>query len=60
MIRRLAFWILLLATLRVGGIWLGLNPKYRLGELSHVVSDSEPKLLLKRSKIRTTKNYWTN
>lgn len=39
------FSILFFAIISVGGIFVGLNPKYRLGELSHIVSDSMPKLL---------------
>ncbi len=34
-----------LAVTSIGAIWLGLNPKYTIGELDHVVSDAEPKLI---------------
>ncbi|MCA2223678.1 class I adenylate-forming enzyme family protein [Nonomuraea aurantiaca] len=37
--------VVFLATASIGGIWVGLNPKYTLAELSHVVADSEPSLL---------------
>jgi acyl-CoA synthetase (AMP-forming)/AMP-acid ligase II len=40
------FWVTFLATLRIGGVWVGLNPKYRLDELLHVVGDCQPRLLL--------------
>jgi acyl-CoA synthetase (AMP-forming)/AMP-acid ligase II len=40
-----------LATASIGGIWLGLNPKYRLEELRHSVSDAEPKVLLTRTQV---------
>ncbi|ADB50667.1 class I adenylate-forming enzyme family protein [Conexibacter woesei] len=37
--------VVFLATASVGGIWVGLNPKYTTGELAHVVRDSEPVVL---------------
>lgn len=40
------FWVTFLATIRIGAIWVGLNPKYRLEELKYVVADCTPKLLL--------------
>ena len=40
------FWIVFLATTRIGAIWVGLNPKYRLREMRHVVSDAEPVMLV--------------
>lgn len=40
------FWLTFLASLRVGAVWLGLNPKYRLPELQYNVGDSRPSLLL--------------
>ena len=42
---RLEYWITFLATTQVGGIWLGLNPKYRLAEMRYVVDDAQPKFL---------------
>ncbi|MGC1522222.1 MAG: class I adenylate-forming enzyme family protein [Steroidobacteraceae bacterium] len=41
----------LLAAASIGAIWVGLNPKYRLAELSHVITDAEPKILLARTRI---------
>lgn len=35
-----------LAAAKIGALWLGLNPRYQLPELSYVVGDSQPKLLL--------------
>lgn len=35
-----------LAAAKIGALWLGLNPRYQLPELSHVIGDSQPKLLL--------------
>lgn len=43
--------VAMLATARLGAIWVGLNPRYQLEELLHVVKDSRPKLLLTRSCI---------
>jgi acyl-CoA synthetase (AMP-forming)/AMP-acid ligase II len=43
---RLEFWVVLLATLRIGCIAVGMNPKYRLPELRYVVSDCQPRLLM--------------
>lgn len=40
-----------LATASIGAIWVGLNPRYRLGELLHVVTDAEPSVLLTRTRI---------
>ena len=38
--------ITLLATFRVGAVWVGLNPKYTLPELRHVVGNARPSILL--------------
>lgn len=43
--------VTLLAAASIGAIWVGLNPKYRLEELMHVMNDSQPKLLLTRSRV---------
>ena len=40
-----------LATARLGGIWLGLNPKYTLDEMRQLVADARPKVLLARPDI---------
>lgn len=40
------FWLTFQASLSIGAVWIGLNPKYRLPELTHVVNDSRPSLLL--------------
>lgn len=45
------FIISLLAASSIGAIWVGLNPRYRLAELSHVVSDATPLVLLGRRMI---------
>ena len=40
------FWVSLLAALRIGVVWVGLNPRYTWRELAHVVGDSQPRALL--------------
>jgi acyl-coenzyme A synthetase/AMP-(fatty) acid ligase len=35
----------------IGAIWVGLNPRFRLPELQHVIADAEPRLLLALSLI---------
>jgi acyl-CoA synthetase (AMP-forming)/AMP-acid ligase II len=39
------FAVVLLATQRVGGVWVGLNTRYRLPELRHILNDCTPKIL---------------
>lgn len=43
---RAEYWVCLLGSLRVGATWVGLNPRYQLDELLHVVGDSRPALLV--------------
>lgn len=45
------YFVAFLATASIGGIWVGLNPRYKLEELTHVVTDAEPVLLLTRTRI---------
>lgn len=40
-----------LATVSIGGIWLGLNSRHQIEELKYVVSDSAPRVLLTRTRI---------
>ncbi|MET0457255.1 MAG: AMP-binding protein [Mycobacterium sp.] len=40
------FYVSFVAAARIGAIWQGLNPKYTSGELDHVVSDSQPRVLM--------------
>jgi acyl-CoA synthetase (AMP-forming)/AMP-acid ligase II len=35
-----------MAATRIGSIWLGLNPRFRLDELAHVLRDSQPRLVV--------------
>jgi acyl-CoA synthetase (AMP-forming)/AMP-acid ligase II len=45
------FLILFLAATSVGAIWTGLNPRYRLREIEHVIGDCRPRLLFARTAI---------
>ena len=45
------YFIILLATTMVGGIWLGLNPRYSRAELEHVIADSEPSIIFARLRL---------
>ncbi len=45
------YFVAYLAATSIGAIWAGLNPKYRVGELLHVVTDCTPRLLLTRLAI---------
>ncbi|WP_321489107.1 class I adenylate-forming enzyme family protein [uncultured Hyphomonas sp.] len=45
------YFVCFLATASIGGIWVGLNPRYQLNELTYVTEDSQPVLLLARSQI---------
>jgi acyl-CoA synthetase (AMP-forming)/AMP-acid ligase II len=45
------YFVTFLATASIGAIWIGLNPRYRIGELQHVVMDSEPCILFTRLEI---------
>lgn len=40
-----------LASASIGAIWVGLNPRYQLAELNHVITDSQPAVLLARTEI---------
>jgi fatty-acyl-CoA synthase len=42
------FLVVYLATVSIGGIFQGLNPKYTRGELAHVAVDAQPVLLFGR------------
>lgn len=45
------FLVVFLATATVGGIWLGLNPRYKFLEYAYVVGDAKPKVLFARTNI---------
>lgn len=50
------YFIIFLATSSIGAIWVGLNPKYTVDELSYIVSDAKPKVILARTEI-ALRNY---
>jgi acyl-CoA synthetase (AMP-forming)/AMP-acid ligase II len=39
------FFVICLATVRLGGIWLGLNPVHTIDELTYVLQDAKPRLV---------------
>ena len=45
------FWVTFLASVSIGAIWLGLNPRYRTEELKYLVHDAEPSLLFARTTL---------
>jgi acyl-CoA synthetase (AMP-forming)/AMP-acid ligase II len=45
------YFVAFLASASIGAIWVGLNPRYTAGELAAVLSDSEPGVLLARTRI---------
>jgi len=45
------FFTAFLATASIGAVWVGLNPRYRLGELLAVIRDARPRVLLTRASI---------
>lgn len=49
---RLDAYVLFLAVNAVGAVWLGLNPRYRLPEIQHVVRDARPRFLISMSQFR--------
>ncbi|NOU03599.1 MAG: acyl--CoA ligase [Novosphingobium sp.] len=40
-----------LAACRLGAVWLGINPKYKRGEMLFLVEDAQPRLVLARAQI---------
>ncbi|MGZ3375139.1 MAG: class I adenylate-forming enzyme family protein [Phenylobacterium sp.] len=40
------FWIAFHATASIGAIWLGVNPRYQSRDFEHVLSDSQPALVV--------------
>lgn len=45
----LDFWLTYLATVSIGAIWMGLNPRYQLPEYDYLLSDATPRLVFCRS-----------
>ncbi len=44
----LEFWLTYLATVSIGAIWMGLNPRYQTPEYGYLLGDAAPVLLLCR------------
>lgn len=45
------YWVTFLATVSIGALWVGLNPRYRTGELTYVVGDADPVVLFARTQV---------
>lgn len=45
------FWVVFLATVSVGAVWVGLNPRHTDDELAYVLGDAEPRLVFARSAV---------
>lgn len=45
------FFIVMMAVVDIGGIWMGLHPRYQYAEFSHVVSQASPKFIFGFSEI---------
>lgn len=45
----LDFWLTYLASVSIGAIWMGLNPRYQLPEYEYLLSDATPRLVFCRS-----------
>ncbi len=42
----LDFWIAIHAATSIGAIWVGINPRYQSRDFEHLISDSEPRVLI--------------
>lgn len=47
----LEFWIVFLATAKIGALWVGLNPRYSERECSYVLTDAAPRLLITIARV---------
>lgn len=45
------FLVTFLATVSVGGVWLGLNSRYTTAELKHIIEDGSPTVILEASSL---------
>lgn len=39
-------WVTLLAAVSLGMTWLGLNPRYTIGEMEHIIGHAQPRLVV--------------
>ena len=44
----LDFWLTYLATVSIGAVWMGLNPRYRAPEYAYLLEDAAPRLVFVR------------
>lgn len=44
--QRMEVFITFFAAAKIGLLWMGINPKYQLREMSHVVADAKPKMII--------------
>ncbi|BBE32382.1 class I adenylate-forming enzyme family protein [Sphingosinicella microcystinivorans] len=51
------FMVMFAAASGIGAIWMGLNPRYQLGELSYVVGDAQPVLIFAKSRVGSRDYY---
>ncbi|MEO8450858.1 MAG: AMP-binding protein [Gemmatimonadota bacterium] len=40
-----SYYVIFLAAIGIGAVWVGLNPRYRYDEIHYIVSDSTPKVV---------------
>lgn len=45
----LDFWLTYLASVSIGAVWMGLNPRYQLPEYAYLLEDATPRLIFCRS-----------
>ena len=45
------YFIVMMAAVDIGAIWIGLNPRYRIGEFRHVMNQGSPKLVFAQNPI---------
>lgn len=45
------FFIVMMATVDIGAIWMGMHPRYKLAEFQHVVATAMPKIIFAFSEI---------
>ena len=48
---RTEFFLVFLATISIGAVWVGLNPRYKIGEFRHVIREAQPKLIIALAEI---------
>ena len=54
---RSEFAIVLMAAQRIGAIWVGLNPRYRLGEMQYILDDCKPSIFVAVARDADGRDY---